>query len=215
MLHDRGDETTGSLPALSSESLLRAWRILPPVLRGRGAVLREVEPSDAGPLLSLLARDEISRVIAAGSVPSSLDDVARLIETVRTERVDGRGLCLVCAPESAASPAGLFRISRLELQGGSAEWQFVLAPEHWGRGLFFAAAPLVIDFVFDILGVHRLEARAAVHNGRGAGALRKLGAVPEAVLRDALSQDGGWADQTLWTIIADDWRARTGRKGVH
>lgn len=215
MLHDGGDETTGSLPAPSAETLLRAWRILPPVLRGRGAVLREVEPLDAGSLLSLLTHDEISRVIAAGSVPGSLDDVARHIEAARAERADGRGLCLICAPESPAAPAGVFRISRLELQGGSAEWQFVLAPEYWGRGLFFAAAPLVIDFVFDILGMHRLEARAAVHNGRAAGALRKLGAVPEAVLRDALSRNGGWADQTLWTIIADDWRARTGRKDVH
>lgn len=215
MLHDRGDEPTGSLPAPSPEALLRAWRSLPPVLRGRGVVLREVEPRDAGPLLSLLTREEVSRVVAAASMPGSLEDVVRQIEAARAERAEGRGLCLVCLPESLASPVGLFRIGRLELQGGSAEWQFVLAPEYWGCGLFYAAAPMVIDFVFDVLGMHRLEARAAVHNGRAAGALRKLGAVAEAVLRDSLSQQDGWADQTLWTILADDWWARRGRRGIH
>ena len=60
-----------------------------------------------------------------------------------------------------------------------------------------------------------LEARAAVHNARGVGALRKIGAVQEGVLRQSLPQHEGWVDQALWTILADDWRARTGRRGVH
>lgn len=213
MLHNEGDEPTGSLPSPSRDTLLRAWRALPPTLRGRGVVLREVEPHDAGTLLALLARDEVVRVIAPG--PSSLGDIARLIDTARVERADGRELCLACIPESSRTPAGLFRLRRLEPQCSSIEWEFVIAPEHWGRGLFFSAAPLVIDFVFDVLRANRLEARTAVHNGRGAGALRKLGAVQEAVLRDSLPQPGGWADQTLWTILAEDWRARTGRRGVH
>ena len=88
----------------------------------------------------------------------------------------------------------------------------MLSPEHWGDGLFFAAAPAVVDFAFDVLGVHRLEARAAVHNGRGNGALRKIGAVQEGVLRRSLQQEDGWADQALWTLIADDWRKRMGRQ---
>jgi ribosomal-protein-alanine N-acetyltransferase len=213
MLHNEGDEPTGSLPPPSPETLRRAWRTLPPTLRGRGVVLREVEPDDAEPLLALLAREEVVRVSAPG--PAGLDDLARLIGEARVERADGRGLCLACVPESARTPAGLFRLRRLEPQFSSTEWEFVIAPEHWGRGLFFSAAPLVIDFVFDVLQANRLEARAAVHNGRGAGALRKLGAVQEAVLRDSMPQPGGWADQTLWTILADDWRARTGRRGVH
>jgi len=110
---------------------------------------------------------------------------------------------------------GLFRLRELERGFGSAEWEFVLSPEHWGGGLFFAAAPAVVDFAFDVLGVHRLEARAAVHNGRGNGALRKIGAVQEGVLRRSLQQELGWVDQALWTIIAEDWRQRMGRRGVH
>ena len=38
--------------------------------------------------------------------------------------------------------------------------------------------------------VNRLEARAVVQNGRGNGALRKLGAVQEGVLRGSLLKDG-------------------------
>ena len=44
-----------------------------------------------------------------------------------------------------------------------------------------------------------------VENGRGNGALRKIGAVQEGVLRQAFDRQGTIYDQTLWTILRDDW----------
>ena len=67
----------------------------------------------------------------------------------------------------------------------------------------------MLGFAFETLGVHRLEARAAVRNGRGNGALRKLGAVPEGDLRQSFLRDGQYTDQILWAILDSDWqRAR-------
>jgi RimJ/RimL family protein N-acetyltransferase len=54
--------------------------------------------------------------------------------------------------------------------------------------------------------VRRLEARSAVANGRGNGALQKLGAVREAVLQKSFLKDGCYYDQVLWSIVADEWR---------
>jgi RimJ/RimL family protein N-acetyltransferase len=65
---------------------------------------------------------------------------------------------------------------------------------------------MVVDFAFDVIGVHRLEARAAVGNGRGNGALRKIGAVQEGVLRQSFLRGGEYLDQVLWSILANDWR---------
>jgi RimJ/RimL family protein N-acetyltransferase len=52
-----------------------------------------------------------------------------------------------------------------------------------------------------------LEARAAVRNGRGIGALLKLGAVQEGVLRKSLLRNGEYLDQVLCAIVDGDWRA--------
>ena len=68
------------------------------------------------------------------------------------------------------------------------------------------AAHLVLDFAFDVIRVHRIEARAALKNGRGNGALQKLGAVQEAVLRGSFLRDGVYLDQGFWTIMSDVWR---------
>ena len=75
----------------------------------------------------------------------------------------------------------------------------------WGSGLFAEGAPLVVDFAFSQIGTHRLEARAAVKNGRGNGALAKLGAAREAILRRSFLKDGEYLDQNLWTIVEEDW----------
>ncbi len=65
---------------------------------------------------------------------------------------------------------------------------------------------MVVDFAVDVIGAHRLEARAAVANGRGNGALRKIGAVQEGVLRRSFVRNGVHHDQVLWGIVAEDWR---------
>ena len=60
----------------------------------------------------------------------------------------------------------------------------------------------MVHFAFEAVGVHRLEARAAVRNGRGNGALRKIGAVQEGVLRKSFLKDGEYLDQ----VALDDSR---------
>jgi RimJ/RimL family protein N-acetyltransferase len=54
--------------------------------------------------------------------------------------------------------------------------------------------------------VHRLEARAAVLNKRGIGALRKIGAVQECILRQSLERNGEFLDQALYSVLDFDWR---------
>ena len=65
---------------------------------------------------------------------------------------------------------------------------------------------MVVDFAMDVVGVHRLEARAAMQNGRGNGGLRKLGAVQEGILRKSFLRRGEYLDQALWSILDEDWR---------
>jgi RimJ/RimL family protein N-acetyltransferase len=203
-------EQTGGWPALSAEMLQRNWRTLPLTLHASGVRLREVEAVDAGALFALLGRDEIAQVIAPP--PASVGELAARINAARLERTEGRGVCFAVLSQQDRL-AGLIRVREIEPGFASAEWEFVLSPEQWGTGLFFRAAPLVVDFAFDVLGTYRLEARAAVHNGRGNGALRKIGAIQEGVLRQSLQQQQGFVDQALWTILSEDWRARTGTRG--
>ena len=58
----------------------------------------------------------------------------------------------------------------------------------------------MLGFAFDEVGIQRLEARSAVANGRGNGALQKIGATREGVLRKSFLRDGEYHDQVIWSI---------------
>jgi RimJ/RimL family protein N-acetyltransferase len=84
-----------------------------------------------------------------------------------------------------------------------------MAPRLWGGGIFNEGARLVLDFAFNVVGCHRIEARAAIDNKRGNAVLRKLGARREGRLRAAFQRDEQYVDQYLWSILDSDWLARS------
>jgi [ribosomal protein S5]-alanine N-acetyltransferase len=183
------------------------WRQSLPVLTGSMVTLRELRLSDAPSLLAMLSTEEVSRFISPP--PTTVEGFERFIMWANRERAAGNYACFAVVPHGMDTAVGLFQVRQLEPGWGTAEWGFALGSAFWGTGLFSEGSQMVLDFVFETIGVHRLEARAALENGRGNGALRKLGAQQEGVLRRSFLRDGQYMDQALWAILAEDWRART------
>jgi RimJ/RimL family protein N-acetyltransferase len=178
------------------------WKTTLPVLQAKGITLRELRVSDASSLLALLTTEEVTRFISPP--PTTIEGFERFIQWAQREREAGRYVCFAVVPAGSETAVGLFQVRQLDPTFGTAEWGFALGSAFWGSGLFVAGAELMIDFAFDVIGVHRLEARAAVENGRGNGALRKIGAVQEGILRKSFLHNGCYMDQSLWTILPED-----------
>jgi RimJ/RimL family protein N-acetyltransferase len=157
------------------------WKAGLPVLTGAGFTLRELRLEDAASLLAMLTTEEVSRFISPP--PTTVEGFERFILWALRERQAGNYACFAVVPAGMDTAIGIFQVRSLESGFGTAEWGFALGSQYWGTGLFVDGARLVLDFAFDVIGARRLEARAAVANGRGNGALRKLGAVQEGVLR--------------------------------
>ncbi len=178
------------------------WKQALPVLKAKGITLRELQVGDAASLLALLTTQEVTRFISPP--PTTLEGFQRFIQWAQRERQAGRYICFAIVPEGYDTAVGLFQVRQLDPMFGTAEWGFAIGSAFWGSGLFVSGAELVIDFAFDVIGVHRMEARAAIENGRGNAALRKLGAVQEGILRKSFLRNGRYLDQALWAILPED-----------
>jgi RimJ/RimL family protein N-acetyltransferase len=75
-----------------------------------------------------------------------------------------------------------------------AEIGFALDPKLWGSGVFMKSMALYLDFLFGEWGVKTLMGKTLEDNGRGVGAMRKLGAV---VIERS---DRNGAPEFIWTI---------------
>lgn len=182
------------------------WRQALPVLSSQQVVLRELRVSDAASLFAMLTSEEVSRFISPP--PSTVEGFERFIEWTHRQRAAGTYVCFAVTVKGFDTAVGIFQVRELEKGFHTAEWGFAIGSPFWGTGLFVDGAKLTMAFAFDVLGVHRLEARAAVRNGRGNAALLKVGAVPEAILRQSFLRNGEYLDQTLYAVVEDDWRAR-------
>jgi RimJ/RimL family protein N-acetyltransferase len=160
--------------------------------------------SDAPSLFAMLTTEEVSRFISPP--PTTVEGFERFIMWANRERAAGSYACFAIVPHGMDTAVGIFQVRQLEPGFGTAEWGFAMGSAFWGTGMFGDGARLVLEFAFETIGVHRLEARAAVANGRGNAALRKLGATQEGVLRRSFLRNGEYLDQALWSILAEDWR---------
>ncbi len=189
-----------------SRSVVSDWQRALPTLRGGQVVLRELRTDDAPSLFALLTTEEVSRFISPP--PTSVEGFERFIDWAHRQRTAGAYVCYAVTLRGFDTAIGIFQIRQHELSFRTAEWGFAIGSPFWGTGVFKDSADLVLEFAFRVLGVHRLEARAAVLNGRGNGALRKMGAVQEALLRRSLHVNGEHLDQVLYAIVADDRRTQ-------
>jgi RimJ/RimL family protein N-acetyltransferase len=192
---------------VASEITTSDWRQNLPVLTSQQVVLRELRLSDAASLFAMLTTEEVSRFISPP--PSTVEGFERFIAWTHRQRASGTYVCFAVTLKGFDTAVGIFQVRELEAGFGTAEWGFAIGSPFWGTGVFQEGATLVAEFAFGVLGVHRLEARAAVRNGRGNAALQKIGAVQEAVLRKSFLRNGEYLDQVLYAIVEDEWRVRT------
>jgi RimJ/RimL family protein N-acetyltransferase len=200
----RGTEIPPSAVSAEARAAIQSdWRAALPVLAAEGVTLRELRPSDAPTLHAMLTTDEVARFISPP--PTTVEGFERFIAWTHRQQTEGKYVCFGVVPAGRTDAVGIIQVRALDKDFGLAEWGFAIGSAFWGTGIFQAAARRAVDFAFDVLPVHRLEARAVVENGRGNGALQKLGASCEAVLRQSFRRNSVRMDQMLWSIVRSEW----------
>lgn len=179
------------------------WRQGLPALAGRIVALREPKADDLGPLVDLLSIADAVRFGLDESVTEKA--VHAFIERALRDRGVGVSFTYVITLGATRAIVGLAQVRQLDVMFEAAEWEMTLAPSARGTGVFLDAARLLGSFAFGSVGAHRLESRIVLQNGRANGAMNKLGAVQEGVLRRSVRRGGEYCDQVLWSVLKDDW----------
>jgi len=186
------------------EGIHTDWRTALPTLSADGVTVRPLCVTDAPSLFAMLTAEEVARFITPP--PTTVEGFERFITWTHRQQAAGRYICFGIVPAGHTHAVGLIQVRALDASFTLAEWVFALGSRFWGTGIFESAAREVLRFAFDELPVNRIEARAAVANGRGNGALQKIGATCEAVLRRSFRRNGTYMDQRLWAMTREEWR---------
>ena len=201
--------TAGGTPSPGAEPSPESgtcWRESLPTLSSAMVTLREPTATDALALLTALSADALSEAVP-DAPPASQLGFESLIAGMAEKRSQGIEACWVVVPRDTGVPVGLIRARALDHGFTMVEGTAAIAEEFHGTRLFQDAARLALGCLFHTMQVHRAEFRIDVRNARANGALRKLGATQEGLLRRAQHRQGTFLDQVLWAIVASDWYA--------
>jgi RimJ/RimL family protein N-acetyltransferase len=86
-----------------------------------------------------------------------------------------------------------------------AEIGFTLSREYQGKGFASEAVSLLLDYAFDILGLHRVVAKADCRNAPSVALLERVGMRREGHFIENVWFKGEWADEYLYAVLKDEW----------
>ncbi|MEO6135670.1 MAG: GNAT family protein [Ginsengibacter sp.] len=101
---------------------------------------------------------------------------------------------------------GLIAINLGKENYRTAEVWFKIHKDFWGKGYTTEALTKLLDFGFNQLHLHRIEAGCAVENIASGKVLEKVGMTREGMKRKKLPIRGEWTDNYFYGILEDDFK---------
>lgn len=177
----------------------------PRVLEGRTVRLEPLTLDHAEPLSAVAMEPDLWRWTISRVETEA--DLRRYIHDALALQRAGTALPFCTIARDSNRAVGSSRLGNYDAANRRVEigWTWVAAP--WQRTTINAEAKLLmLDHAFEELGCLRVEFKTDSLNVRSQGALEKLGAVREGVLRSHMIVQGGRRrDSVYYSILVEEW----------
>jgi RimJ/RimL family protein N-acetyltransferase len=132
------------------------------------------------------------------------ESIARAL-TVDGPTEDAWWMVTVADPDDTVVLGDL--VAHLTWQGRSAEIGYTFARHAWGQGYALEAATALVRYLFDDVGVHRVEGKLHPDNIASAMLLERLGLRFEGRTRGSFWLDGENSDDAIYGAVRADWES--------
>lgn len=93
-----------------------------------------------------------------------------------------------------------------------AELGYWIALDRWNQGYATESNQCLMDFGFEVLGLHRIEARHFVRNPASGRVMQKLGMRQEGIERDSALKGDQYESLVVYSILEPEWREGLARR---
>jgi len=180
------------------------------MIRGDKIYLSELDFANSEVVRGWLNDPEVYRYLMVGHTPIGRDDERNYYEA-HTNAGDTRDFEIHLAENGRY--IGNIGIKGITLVHRRAEMGIVIgSKQDWGKGYAFDAIVTMLRYAFDTLGLHAVKIRAHEDHTRALDLYRRVGFVDVGRDREAVFQEGRFADYVALDIIDREFRERYGTK---
>lgn len=182
-----------------------------PVLTGQRVCLRGPRIQDIDDVFALFSHAEVMRYWSSAPMRVRMQAEGKLEEMLEgfARRESLNWLIAARRDDRAIGSCTLYRF---DARHRRAEVGYALHPQCWGQGLASEAVALALDWGFQRLGLHRIEADIDPRNEASRRLLGGLGFRREGLLRQRFLIDGSASDSEIFGLLQEEWRGRGPRR---
>jgi [ribosomal protein S5]-alanine N-acetyltransferase len=172
--------------------------------------LRFIIPSDLGAIHNLHSKPETDEFNALG-IPQNIDETKSIIQpwVKDNQLTEIKNYTFAIENKSNGNFIGLFGLKLGKDKYLRGEVWYKIHPDFWKKGFATEGLIAVIDFGFETLKLHRIQAGCAVNNLASIRVLEKAGMHREGRGRQVLPLKSGWSDNFEYSILETDERKTT------
>ncbi len=169
--------------------------------------LRLIELTDLESIHKLHSLPETDEFNTLG-IPENIEKTKSIIEPWISENQvkDIKNYTFIIEQKETEKFIGLFGLKLSSAKYNRGEVWYKLHSDLWNKGYATEVLKMIIDYGFDTLGLHRIEAGCAVENVASIKVLEKVGMIREGRGRRVLPLKSGWADNFTYSILETDTR---------
>ncbi|HLF29988.1 MAG TPA: GNAT family N-acetyltransferase [Xanthomonadales bacterium] len=177
---------------------------LVPVLESSRLRLRPLSLEDAPAVFEIHSDPETLKYWGHGRMATEAE-AANLIRG-NLEWVES-GMSIYWAMEFLSRPGliGTCTLFKMDEQNRRAEVGYILNRTFWGQGLMSEALSTMIDYAFQTLELHRLEADTDPKNSVSLALLKKFGFKHEGYFRERWWVHGQWLDSDMLGLLRSEY----------
>ena len=172
------------------------------------ALLRPLEQKDYNNLLPFASQEpdlwKYSLISAAGDT-----GMRAYIDTAVQARKEGKEYAFIVLDKRTNQYAGSTRFYDIQAAFKTLQLGYTwYGKDFQGTGLNKHCKFLLLSFVFEQVGIERVEFRADNNNERSIAAMKSIGCKVDGVLRGNMpTREGGRRDSIVLSILKDEWFA--------
>lgn len=171
-----------------------------PELQTNRLQLWQFRDNDAAALYFLRSDEQVMRYIDRPRAQSE-EDIRLFIERAKTDIEQGTGLSWGICLQGEDALIGYIGYWRMQPSNFRSEVGYALHPDHQGKGLAREALEAVIDFGFNQMGLHSMEANINPGNDASRQLLLRCGFVKEAYFRQNYYFNGQFLDSEIYSLL--------------
>jgi [ribosomal protein S5]-alanine N-acetyltransferase len=140
-------------------------------------------------------------------IPENIQTTEKILtEWLRLQKQEPRNSYIFCIEKNDDNSfVGLIALNLGKVNFKTAEVWFKIHKDQWRQGYTSEALTRLLNFGFNDLKLHRIEAGCAVENIASSKTLEKAGFIREGMKRKKLPIRGEWKDNYFYGILEEDY----------